>query len=273
MAIVATIKTTMPSTPQSDRQLTLALRPVARWGGRRDGAGRKRAAHPRVPHLLRGHVSRHEPCHVTLRMRRGLPSLRDGRVVREVQRSFAKAAEQRSFRVVHFSLQRDHVHLLVEANGPEALGRGMMSIGARIARAVHRAFGLRGPVLAERYHHRVLRTPREVRNALVYVLNNVRKHALARISSTAFDPASSGGWFDGWSRQVTPRVGPRPVAAASSWLLRVGWRRHGSIDPSETPAFSPPLGRSQPHERRDRSTSSAALPTTRSRPPSAARSH
>jgi REP element-mobilizing transposase RayT len=171
---------------------------------------------------------------VTVRVRRGLPSLRDGRVVREVQRSFARAAEQGTFRVVHFSLQRDHVHLLVEAASPAALARGMMSIGARIARAVHRAFGICGRVLAERYHHRVLRTPREVRNVLVYVLHNLRKHAPR--TAHAIDPASSGRWFEGWTTRTVPHVGPKPVAAARSWLLRVGWRRHGLIDPAEAPA-------------------------------------
>jgi hypothetical protein len=154
--------------------------------------------------------------------------------VQEVQRSFAQAAERGSFRVVHFSLQRDHVHLLVEAKGQLALGRGMMSISARIARAVHRAFELRGRVLDDRYHHRVLRTPREVRNVLVYLLQNFRKHAPN--SQRAIDPASSGAWFEGWARRIAPREGPRPVAAAKSWLLRVGWRRHGLIDPAECPA-------------------------------------
>ena len=178
---------------------------------------------------------------MTLRVQRGLPSLRDGRVVREVRRSFAQAAERGTFRVVQFSLQRDHVHLLIEANGRDALGRGMMSIGARIARAVHRAFGMRGRVLEDRYHHRVLRTPREVRNALVYVLNNVRKHAptSSRARHPWVDPASSGGWFLGWTRRITPAEGPPPVAAARSWLLRTGWTRHGRIDPAETPAGGP----------------------------------
>jgi hypothetical protein len=141
---------------------------------------------------------------------------------------------------VHFSLQRDHVHLLVEADGPQALGRGMKSIGARLARAVHRVFGRRGAVLAERFHHRVIRTPREMRNALVYVLQNVRKHAHGPAggarASRAIDPASSGAWFDGWKRRTEVDAGPRPVAAARSWLLRIGWTRHGLIDPSEAPS-------------------------------------
>jgi REP element-mobilizing transposase RayT len=153
--------------------------------------------------------------------------------VREVERSFREACEQGRFRVVHYAIQRDHVHLLVEAQGPASLARGMKSIGARLARAVHRAFGRRGAVLADRYHHRVLRTPREVRNALAYVLLNFRKHAIGILEG--IDPASSGRWFDGWAVAVATSAAPAPVAKARSWLLRLGWWRHGRIDPREVP--------------------------------------
>jgi len=221
-------------------QLELALPAPRRWGGRRAGAGRRPGPRPLVPHLRRAGFSAHTPVHVTLRLRRGLPSLRQPRLVREVERSFRAAAEQGRFRVVHYSLQRDHVHLLVEAEGPAALARGMKSIGARLARAAQRVFQRGGPVLADRYHHHVLRTPREVRNALAYVLLNVRKHAaerfaLARASAATIDPASSGRWFTGWTRALAPPAGPAPVAPARSWLLRVGWWRHGRIDPGEVP--------------------------------------
>jgi REP element-mobilizing transposase RayT len=162
--------------------------------------------------------------------------------VRELERTFRAAHARSRFRLVHYSIQRDHVHLLVEADGPGALARGMMSLGARIARAVNRVFRRRGPALADRYHHRVLRTPRDVRNVLMYVLNNFRKHsarcsALLRPSGPAIDPASSGRWFAGWTRAPARHADhePSPVAAARCWLLRVGWMRHGPIDPHEIP--------------------------------------
>jgi hypothetical protein len=137
--------------------------------------------------------------------------------------------------LVQYSLQTNHVHLVVEADGPEALGRGMKSIGARLARAVNRVFARRGPVLAERYHLHVLRTPREVRNALAYVLLNLRKHFGQR-APAGIDPASSGRWFDGWSG-TRRRVGPDPPAVAKprTWLLSVGWRRHPLLRPEEVP--------------------------------------
>jgi REP element-mobilizing transposase RayT len=107
---------------------------------------------------------------VTLRVRPGVPSLREGTFVLEFRRSLAEASERGDFRVAHYSLQGDHAHLIVEAHGKEPLACGMKSIGARLARAVNRVGRRSGPVLDGRYHHRSLRSPREVRRALAYVL-------------------------------------------------------------------------------------------------------
>jgi REP element-mobilizing transposase RayT len=177
---------------------------------------------------------------VTLRLRPGLPSLRNVRVVRELQRSIAEAKERGRFRVAQYTLQSDHAHLLVEASDEKALASGMKSIGARVARALNRVFGRSGPVLDGRYHHRLLRTPRQVRNALAYVLLNVRKHWANRTGAPPpprLDAASSAVWFDGW-RRMPPRApdpGPAAVATPRTWLLRIGWRRHGLIDIAEVP--------------------------------------
>ncbi len=211
-------------------------------GGPRPGAGRPRAsANPPVHHVRRPPVPRDCPSHVTLRLLRGLPALRNRRFLRELRASLRDACERRGFRVVHYSVQRNHLHLLVEAAGKEALGRGMKAIAARVARAVHRAFGLSGPVLHGRYHLRVLRTPREVRNALASVLLNARKHWRERHGSPPperVDEASSGRWFQGWRRAFGSREPPPEhpeVAPPRTWLLSVGWRRHGLIDPAEVP--------------------------------------
>jgi hypothetical protein len=129
----------------------------------------------------------------------------------------------------------------------------MKSIAARIARAANRVFRCRGPVLADRYHARALRTPREVRNALAYVLLNARRHLAKNLGRSALartperlDPASSSRWFDGWKSTApcarcfeTPRtLDPPPVAAPHTWLLRTGWRRRGPLSFSEIPGSS-----------------------------------
>jgi hypothetical protein len=176
---------------------------------------------------------------VTLKVLPGVPSLRTVRLVREIERSFAAGCDWGDFRLVHYSLQSNHAHLLVEATGCEALGRGMAAVGVRLARAVNRVFGRRGRVLAERFHLRVLRTPREVRRALAYVLLNARRHARGALRAVGLDPASSARWFDGW-RSVPPMGGGTlAVARARTWLLRTGWRKHGLLDPAEQPGGTP----------------------------------
>ena len=146
---------------------------------------------------------------------------------------------------MHYSLQGNHAHLVVEARNRAALGRGMMAIGARLARAINRVFGLSGRVFADRYHLRILKTPREVRAVLRYVLLNARRHAQKLRKVVRLDPASSARWFDGWRRHApyaaaadcSSGTNPRaaPVARARTWLLATGWRRHGLLDPADVP--------------------------------------
>ena len=181
------------------------------------------------------------PAHVTLRVRGVVPCLRRRDFVQEFQRSLAKACERGTFRVVHYSIQKNHVHMIVEASGKRALASGMKSIGSRLARAVNRVFERSGPVVGGRYHLRLLRSPREVRNALAYVLLNVRKHWMQSRGTAPpvrIDEASSGRWFGGWKRKARMPSSPDGspwVATPRTWLLSQGWRRHGLIDPAEIP--------------------------------------
>ncbi|MBL8716414.1 MAG: hypothetical protein JNL79_10495 [Myxococcales bacterium] len=204
------------------------------WGGRRVGAGRRRVApRPLVPHRPRPTHAGWAPVHLTLRCMSGLPSLRSMEVFPAVVAAL-RAAQGAAFRVVHFSVQDNHVHLLVEANDSSALRAGARSLGIRLARAVNRACGRRGRVLDDRYHTRALRTPREVRFALAYVLMNFKKHQV-RVP-TRLDPCSSAPWCDGFRGRPAADLEDAPVAAAHTWLARVGWRRHGLLSPDEHPA-------------------------------------
>ncbi len=169
-----------------------------------------------------------------------MPSLRSRKFGREFRRTLRDACERGAFRVNHYSIQRDHVHLLVETAGKGALANGMKSVASRLAFAVNRVFERSGPVLDGRYHVRVLKTPREVRSALAYVLLNARKHWKERRGAAPpvrLDEASSGRWFDGWKSPVGRSSGSEPpeVARPRTWLLLRGWRRHGLIDPAEVP--------------------------------------
>jgi REP element-mobilizing transposase RayT len=143
-----------------------------------------------------------------------------------------RKASSDAFRIVQFSVQRDHVHLIVEAHDRAALTRGMRGLAIRAALGINRALGRSGRAWADRYHARELRTPREVRNAIVYVLLNRRKHD-ARAARGA-DPCSSGPWFSGW-RQRQPLSEDSPVATARTWLASTGWRRAGLLRDDERP--------------------------------------
>ena len=217
-------------------QLSLPQRPT--WGGRRAGAGRKLTPGRRlsVPHRRRPvHTAAH-PLHITLRTGPAVRCLRSGRVFPAVQHALCVASHG-PFRIVEFTVQDDHLHLIVEADDAQALGHGMRGLTIRIARAVNRALGRRGAVWGDRYHARALTTPRAVRNALVYVLMNRRKHSA---TERGLDPCSSAPWFRGWREPVTAAQAPSPVVRARTWLAAVGWRRHGLVGLAERPRCDVP---------------------------------
>ena len=210
-------------------------------GGPRPGAGRPAGDGSEVPHLKRPDFKETEPAHVTLRIRRGIPTLRRKKFIREFRRSLRKVREREDFRVVAYSLQHDHVHIIVEATDNVAMASGMKAVASRLARAVNRVFQRTGKVLDGRYHLQALTNPRQVRNAIAYVLCNIRKHFWQRkgfAPPVQFDAASSARWFDGWLRNApSESLGPdlREVSPARTWLLDRGWRKWGLIDPSEVP--------------------------------------
>ncbi len=216
------------------------------WGGPRKGAGRKpKGERPMVSRRKRAALASRFPVHVTMKLRCGLGSLRRKAERELLFEVFATGGEAEGFRVVQFSLQRDHIHLIAEGIDRPAFSRGMQGLAVRIARGLNRLWGRRGPVFADRYHDRVLRTPKEVRNALRYVLANGKKHGSG--AHLPVDINSSGPWFDGWCEKLEVRgleVFATPTARAHTWLLRVGWRRHGLIGFDEVPG---PRTR-KPHE-------------------------
>jgi putative transposase len=213
-------------------QLALRLTEPSRWGGARRGAGRKRTPgrRPSVPHRARRTLDARHPALVTLRARPEVTWLRSRNACRAVIAALS-ASSRPDFRVVHFSVQRDHVHLIVEANDTRALSRGMRGLAIRCALGVNRALGRCGALWSDRYHALALSTPRMVRNALVYVLANARKH----LALVGIDPCSSARWFDGFAAARPASTGDPPTRPPRTWLLRVGWRRHGLIDREEGP--------------------------------------
>ena len=226
--------------------MDLSRKPTGR-GGWRPGAGRPRGRN-KVAHESRAELVGFKarfPLHVTWRIRAEVGSVRRYRTAALARRAIA-AAHKTGFRVLEFSIQSNHLHCMVEAAGATDLARGMQGLAIRLARGWNRVLGRRGTVFAERYHARMLRSPREVRNVLAYVLLNARKHAAnrgERLSRGWFDTFSSAPWFAGWSAplprdepwMVRAQNRPRPVVDPTTWLASTGWRRWGPLDLEDVP--------------------------------------
>ncbi len=222
-------------------------------GGRRDGAGRPRKKGT-ISHGKRPKLSRHHPVHLSIRLVRGLRrSLRTHRLYRVVKRVLVAAAKRYdNFRIVEYSVQDNHLHLIGEATDERWLSRGMQGFNIRLAKAVNHALGReKGQVILHRYSSKILSTPLRIRNALLYVLHNGRRHAVDMecFRSGWVDPYSSALRFPGWDAPIAAKrrraiergVGPPPeLPAAESWLLRTGWwEKRGLLDLEAFPAAKP----------------------------------
>jgi REP element-mobilizing transposase RayT len=223
------------------RQTQLAFRTR---GGKRRGAGRKPTASlAGVSHRARPRSSAREPVLVTLKVRREVWNLRSQRVMRELLPALVGACTR--LRIVHFCVQSDHVHIIAEVDDATALSRGVQGLAVRLARAVNRVMKRTGKVFKDRFHSRVLRSPRQLRNALAYVLGNARHHGIA-LPPRGVDPCSSAARFDGWAGRIVAsshalaRAAAAIAVAPASWLLRIGWRRGGELlDPDHRPGPLP----------------------------------
>jgi putative transposase len=182
-------------------------------------------------------------------LRAGIRPLRSQHVFPTVRRALSQATRRSpSFRIVHYSVQVDHVHLIIEAADKVSLSRGLRGLVIRIARQVNQLLMRKGRLWADRWHARALTSPRQVRNALVYVLCNFRKHT--RRAPAGIDPLSSAPYFDGWRIDPgvsLPLAGPAPpmpspnnlresgIVSPRTWLVRQGWQQHGLIGVEEGP--------------------------------------
>ena len=179
-----------------------------------------------------------------MRYQKGLPSMRSEILARQVMAQIRRA-NRRFWRIVHFSIQATHLHLIAEVESAGELARAMKGFRVRVAKAVNAVLRRRGVVSSGRYHVHALRTPRETRHAIAYVLRNASKHGALR---QGWDPWSSAAWFDGWSAplerlaDVYRRRVALPVATPRTWLLAVGWRRHGPVPAAAPSVTAEPSG-------------------------------
>ena len=227
-----------------------------RRGGKRRGAGRKPSGdRAREGHDARPEFKPYHALHVVTRVVPAVGSLRRRTMYKALRDASITAALRERFRIVHISLQRDHVHLIVEAQNKAALARGMQGFLISAARHIGAALekeGWRrcGKVFADRYHLTVATSPTQARNAISYVMNNWRKHEEDRqglASTWLVDPFSSGISFPDWTEledqpwmwPIRETYDPLMVRRPQGWLLREGWKLAGPISAREVPGKRP----------------------------------
>jgi putative transposase len=198
-------------------------------GGARPGAGRPRL-HDRPG--LRGKEQPHRPrrafaschaVHVTQRLRPGLGYLRKQGPAQVLLGAFRDAARGGSMRIAHYSIQGNHLHLIVEADRSSALSSGMQGLSIRVAKRLNARLRRSGPVFVERYHAHILESRRAVANAVRYVAGNYRRHTLEHLPPDFRDPLATD--------PLHPLEQPR------LWLLRTGWQLE---PPRKAVPFEPP---------------------------------
>ena len=225
-----------------------------RRGGKRAGAGRKpKNGWSGAPHKRRPKLVVSQPVHVVLRVLPVVGNLRRRETYKAVLDACTLAATRARIRICHISIQRTHLHLIVEAPNKLALARGLQGFQVSVARRVNTLIGespyrrRRGPVFTNRYHAVAITSPTQMRNVLSYVLSNWRKHAEDRTGTLRgylIDPFSSGYSFSDWHelRGQPPQwptsapYGRLIVSPPRSWVLRTGWKLAGPISLHAVPS-------------------------------------
>jgi len=239
--------------PRNPVQEQLVLFP--KRGGKRRGAGRPpQGARAGSPHKQRPFLHARYPVHVTLRAISAVGNLRRRCVYQAIREATLTTARREGFRIVHLSIQHNHVHLIVEASNKNALASGMQGFQISAAKHLNAAISKgrpgprrRGTVFPDRYHAEIITSPTQARNALAYVMNNFRRHRedlTAPVSTWKVDWFSSGIMFPGWAEygdesflwRGPPTYDPLITYQPKTWLLREGWKRAGTISCREIPS-------------------------------------
>ena len=192
------------------KQLSL---PCKGRGGWRPGAGRPKKKNAGVSHLKRPALAKRFPVHVTLKVRGDVPNLRTEKRFLAAKKAFRYGCDKFGMRLIEFSVQSNHIHLIVEAQDRGALSKGMQGLLIRLARQINRVCERRGHVFADRYHAHILRSPTEVRNAVHYVKFNGNKHS--KVPREYLD-----GYSSAWPMAIRDDDGALIVVAPATWLLQ-----------------------------------------------------
>ncbi len=209
-------------------------------GGARKGSGRKKKLKGKQNHLARPEISGKHPLHINVKIQKNLPNLRTKKLFNIVKKAILRA-RLRGFRINHFAVLKNHIHLIAEGKDKKQMGKAMQAFTLSLAKSINRTCKRKGKVFVDRYHLHILKTPLEVKNALKYVFKNAAKHySLENI----FDPYSSLIAFKekerllGQAGFIIPKILSsfdeiyhhlqsiiHIIDPARSWLLKTGWTK------------------------------------------------
>jgi len=238
-------------------QLPLFQQAAPRRAGKRRKPGPKKSKQSGSPHRARPELAARHPVHVVLRVIRDVGNLRRRFAYKAIREATLTTALREDFRIVHLSIQRTHLHLIIEAENKAALASGMQGFQISAAKHLNAAISRnrperrRGAVFPDRYHAEIITTPTQARHTLSYVMNNWRKHQEDRaepMRTWTIDWFSTGAQFPGWAEygdepfmwRGPDTYDPLLVYQARTWLLREGYKRGGPpISFREVPSRPP----------------------------------
>ena len=197
-------------------------------GGPRRGAGRQRAGEKRLAHVARPKLSEKIPSHITLKFKKDVPNLRCEAFLLEFTRAIRKA-KAKGLAVTQFSIESNHIHMLIEVKSNDTLKRGLLSLQGCVTWGLRRVFKYFGEVFVDRFHLHAIKSPREMKHALGYVIFNHAKHCgIAWFR----DVYSSGFAQHEFAANVRQTRAPKwqseiesVMSQATSWLQQTGWKR------------------------------------------------
>jgi hypothetical protein len=148
-------------------------------------AGRPAIHDKGIRHTKREAILGPRPLHLTIKLIRA--DIQNKAILKALRHAIFRARLQ-GLRVIHYSLEHDHIHLYAESSDNKILGKAMKALGGSLVKRINKHFLSKGRCYKTRYHLRILRSATEVKNVINYILKNGIKH---RRTKSVIDPYNS----------------------------------------------------------------------------------
>jgi REP element-mobilizing transposase RayT len=138
-------------------------------------AGRTAIHDKGIRHISREDIKKPTSLHLTIKVRENKADIKNKQILKALHHSI-KRARMKRLKIVHYTLEYNHIHLLVEAEIKQLVHQGMQAFGISLAKKINTIKRLKGTVYKHRYHLRKINSPRDLKNVLHYIFNNGIHH-------------------------------------------------------------------------------------------------